>query len=69
MVKNIHTTVASTRQILGRKAFVVAGSVAGGIIALLVAAKMDPESTEIVTIEETTETIIEIDEKENPEQQ
>lgn len=68
MVKNIHTTVASKRQILGRKAFIVAGSVAGGIIALLVAAKADPELTEVVTIEETTETIVEINE-ENPEKE
>lgn len=63
MVKKVTTTVATKRQIIGRKVLILGGSVIGGIIALAVAAAKDPETMEIVTIEETEEVIIEIPEK------
>lgn len=63
MVKKITTTVSTKQQLLGRKAIIMAGSVIGGIIALVVAVKTDPETVEVLVVEETVETVVEIPEE------
>lgn len=62
MVKKVTTTVSTSYAQLGRKAIILGGTIIGGIIALAVAVKTDPEISEVVIVEETVETTVEIPE-------
>lgn len=62
MAKKVTTTVSTSYAQLGRKAIVLGGTIIGGIIALAIAVKTDPEISEVIVVEETVETTVEIPE-------
>lgn len=65
MVKSVVTTTITKRQIIGRKALIFGATIVGGIISILTAAKINPELTEVLIVEEIEETTIELPDEES----
>lgn len=65
MVKSVVTTTVTKRQVIGRKALIFGASIIGGLITLLTAAKMDPELTEVLIVEEVEETTVDLPDEES----